>query len=216
LTLPLSLSLLLALNLTHQSAAACEGGVRPAIHVVAEPASVSVAADFSLSEISGLAHRAGGSREQAPLGFYSSTVLHTVTVQLGSGPTATCAENLRVELNIELADRRIEIGREMQQQSCRYSAVLLHYKRKADADRTVFADYVNTVATALGTTPLPIMRVVMDDASAAAARHELEQWVRNVVAQNLPSLQKARRTALQAVDTADEMRQLAEACSQGT
>jgi hypothetical protein len=210
-----TLSLLLAVSLTHPASAACERGTRPAIHVVAEPTPVTVAADFSLSELSDLAHRAGGSEEHAPLGFYTSTVQQMVNVELGSGPAAACTASLRIELNIQLASRRIEIGREMQRQGCRYSAVLRHYQKKAAADSVVFARYVSVITSTLGTTPVPHVQMDGDDAGAVSGRQQLVQWVQDIVQQSLPSLQKARREAFQAVDTTDEMRQLAEACSQG-
>ena len=50
------------------------------------------------------------------------------------------------------------IGREIQQQSCRYPTVLRHYQKKAAADRAAFATYVNTVVTALRRTPLPMIQ----------------------------------------------------------
>ena len=113
---------------------------------------------------------------------------------------------MQIELTIQLTSRRIEIGREIQRQPCRYRTVLRHYQKKAMADNEAFADYVNTVATTLRNTPMPMIQA---DTSAAEVRHQLEQWVKKVVDQNLQSLQKARRAAFQAVDTADEMRQLA-------
>ena len=92
----LPLSLLFAVGLIQTAAAAaCEGYTRPSIHVIAEPAPVSVSADFSLSDISDLAHRVGEPHEQAPMGFYMSTVIHQVSVQVEPGPTTTCAENCR-------------------------------------------------------------------------------------------------------------------------
>jgi hypothetical protein len=215
LILPLSLSLLLAVSLTRPAAAACEGGTRPSIHVVAESTSVSVAADFRLPEISDLARRVGEPLTMAPLGFYTSTVLHKISVQVEPGPTARCEENTQIDLTIRLVNRRIEIAREIQQQSCRYPTVLRHYQKKAAADRAAFATYVNTVVTALRSTPLPMIQADMDHASMAEARQKLEQWVEDVVDRKGQSLQQARRAAFQAVDTADEMRQLAESCSQG-
>ena len=211
----LPLSLLFAVGLIQTAAAACEGYTRPSIHVIAEPAPVNVAADFSLSEISDLAHRVGEPHVQAPMGFYISTVLHYVSVQVEPSPTTACAEDLQIELTIQLASRRIEIAREIQWQPCRYWTVLRHYQKKAVADNEVFADYVNTVATNLRNAPMPMIQADMGDSSAAEARHQLEQWVEKVVDQNLQSLQKARRAAFQAVDTADEMRQLTESCSHG-
>ena len=153
----LPLSLLFAVGLIQTAAAACEGSTRPSIHVIAEPAPVSVAADFSLSEISHLAHRAGEPHERAPMGFYISTVLHRVSMQVEPGITTTCAENLQIELTIQLTSRRIEIGREIQRQPCRYRTVLRHYQKKAMADNEAFADYVNTVATTLRNTPMPMI-----------------------------------------------------------
>jgi hypothetical protein len=203
------------LILVWQTAVACESGGKPAIHVVGEPSAVNVAADFDLSDLSDLARRAGDAGGEAPLGFYTSTVRHTVSVKFGSGPIASCAEDVQIELDIELVGRRIEIGREVERQACRYSAALQHYQKKAAADREVFADYVNTIAAILAATPMPAIATELGPASDGATRHQIEQWVQHIVDQNLPSLRQARRAAFQAMDTEQEMRQLAEACSKG-
>jgi hypothetical protein len=75
----------------------------------------------------------------APLGFCISTVLHKVSVQVEPGPTARCGENTQIDLTLRLVNRRIEIGREIPQQSCRYPTVLRHYQKKAAADRAACA-----------------------------------------------------------------------------
>jgi len=214
LTIPLSVALLVAVT-AMQPAAACEDAAPPLIHVVAEPTAVSVAADFSLSELDAMAQRSGIAHQPAPLGFYSSSVLHDVRLQPSQATTAACTDRLQIELDIRLSDRRIEIGREVQQQRCRYTAALAHYQRKAEADRLVFADYVTTVARVLHTTPLPQLADTTDAGSVAADQVRLEHWVEAVVAQHLQALHQARLAAFQAIDTTEEMRRLAEACTRG-
>jgi hypothetical protein len=209
------LSIALAFAVVPHLAVACDSDARPFLHVIAEPTPVQVASDFSLSEISTLAHRVGTAREQAPLGFYISTIRNAVDVQIGPGTAANCMEHVEIQINVELSGRRIEIGREAQQEQCRYVAALRHYQKKADADRAVFANYVKTLTDALRTTPLPDIHAAADSAGTEAAREALRQWVKAVIERTLPSVGSARLAAFRAVDTDDEMRHLAEACTKG-
>jgi hypothetical protein len=208
-------SLLLVVGLSQFSAVACESRVKTDVNIIAESAPVSVASDFSLSHIATLAHRAPHSAVQPPPGFYISTVVHKVSMQLEPGPTHACAGDLRIDVSIELTGRQIEIGREMTEQSCRYSAILRHYQKKAAVDSAVFTKYLDVVKAALHAAPLPTLQIGTDEDLSAATRQRIEQWVKKVVDQHLQSYQVARLLAMQAVDTPDEMRQLSEACAQG-
>jgi hypothetical protein len=208
-------SLLFAIGLSQFSAVACESRVKADVNLIAESAPVSVASDFSLSDIATLAHRAPHSAAQPLPGFYISTVVHKVSMQLESGTTHTCAGDLRIDVSIELTGRQIEIGREIVQQSCRYSAVLRHYKKKAAVDNAVFTKYLDVVKAALRATPLPPLQIGTDEDLSAVTRQRIARWVKKVVDQHLQSYHIARLVAMQAVDTPDEMRQLSEACSRG-
>jgi hypothetical protein len=208
-------SLLLVIGLSQFSPVACESSVKTEVNVIAEAAPVSVASDFSLADIAALAHRAPHSAVQPPPGFYMSTVVHKVSMQLEPGPTHACAGDLRIDVSIELTGRQIEIGREMTEQSCRYSVVLRHYQKKAAVDGAVFTKYLDVVKAALRATPPPTLQIGTDEDISAATRQRLEQWIKKVVDQHLESYQVARLAAMQAVDTPDEMRQLSEACAQG-
>ena len=192
-------------------AAACEPGTRPGINVVAEPAPVVVATDLGLAELVAIAQRAG--TESKPPGFYASEVLHEVSVQPGSGPNAFCTANLRVIVTVRLADRRIEVAREMQKQQCRFNAVLDHYRKKAEADKAVFASYVTAIQNALLAAPVPPVETE-GSAGFGAVRQSLERWVKAIVTPNLQSLHLARVSAFRALDTEGEFQRISTACSQ--
>jgi hypothetical protein len=210
------LSLVLGLGLIATTAVACETGTTPTIEVVAEPTPVVVASHLTLSDIAELARHAGQTSDQNPMGFYTSQVTNEVHVEPGAGPNALCAAAMRIIVNIRLADRRIEVAREVLEQPCRYDAVLRHYERKADADRKVFDDYVMTVAIALRGAQMPPLQMDIDETALVAARQSLETWVKAIVTPNLQLLHTARVTAFHALDSVDEVQRISHACAQHT
>ena len=111
-------------------AAASGTGDRPWLEVVADPAPVIVTTHLSLSELAAIAQRAGQPSDSGPPGFHVSEVRHEAIVAPASGPDTTCASNLHTKVAIRLADRRIEVAREVRRQPWRFSIVLDTAKRK--------------------------------------------------------------------------------------
>jgi hypothetical protein len=112
-----TLSLVLALFVIPSSAplAACEVSPNGDIQLIAEPGPVAVATDYSLEQIGKLAGDAGSDSKGAPLGFYVATFLVRTSVSLESDLETKCTRRIRIEITMPLTDRRIEIGREIQQ-----------------------------------------------------------------------------------------------------
>ena len=157
--------------------AACDISPKWNIHVIAEPGPVVVATDFSLARIAKLARDAGSAGKSAPLGFYAGTVSHKVSVSLKAG----CPSIIEIKLEMQLMDRRIEIGQELQQHPCQFSAALQHYAKIARADESSFAQYVSITASTLRDTPPPTVNIPADRSLDDASRVQLQQWVKMLV-----------------------------------
>jgi hypothetical protein len=113
-------------------------------------------------------------------------------------------------------DRRIELGRELEQDACLLAAALRHYEKKAKADEAVFARYVLAIATTLRATPLPAINLTVGRSLDQPARTRIEQWVDSLVEKSLQPFHDARMATQQAVDTPLELSRLAHACQRGS
>lgn len=195
--------------------AACEISSKGDIHVVAEPAPVKAATNFSLDQIAELAGGTGNAGAGKPLGFYTGRFLDTMSVSLETGPEVRCTRHVRIEIVMRLVDRRIEIGRELRQRPCLFSAAMQHYEKKAKADEVVFAQYVKSTAVTLEGTPLPAVAVQPDQPLDATSRMQIEQWVKTMVDQVQEPFHSTRLAAQQGVDTPQEMKRVSDACTTG-
>lgn len=209
------LALVLVSSISPAALAACEISPKGEIHVAGEPEMVNVGTHFSLGEIAGLAKAAGRAGNDTPLGFYTSRLQYAVSVAIEMGPEALCTKHVRIDVNMQLVDRRLEIGQEVERQPCQFVAALHHYERKAKADETVFERYVLSTATMLGGTALPVVSISADDTLDATVRTQIEQWVKTLVEQGKESFNSERVAAVHGVDTPDEMQRLALACTKG-
>lgn len=191
----------------------CGISPRAGIHVIAEPKPAVALTDFDLAQIASLAQRAGNTGNSSPQGFYFARFRDEISVNVSTGPESICTKHIRIEIGMQLANRRIEIAQELRARPCQFFAVLQHYQKKAQADVAVFARYVNSTTAMLGGTPLPAITVPTDQLFDATVRTQVERWVKLLVGQTLETFHSARIAAQQAVDTPDEMMRLAVACS---
>jgi len=199
-------------GMTRPEAAPCDGALQADTRVIAEREPVAAASNFSLDQIAKLAKRSGTAPDSAPLGFYTAQITDSVDVSLEHGVGGACLPHIKVELHLQLARRRIEIGREVVSKPCLYDAVLTHYRKKAAADDAAFAAYVDAVAAALRATPFAGAAAHAEAGLDDTTRTEAERWVTSVVDPLLQSFHGARAAAQRAVDTPEELRNLAQAC----
>jgi hypothetical protein len=212
----ISLALILVIITSSAAVAACEMSPRADIQVIADPGSVAVATHFSLQQINRLADDMGYIGKGLRLGFYVGTLSDNVSATLEVGPETPCTRHIRLEVGLSLVGRRIEIGRELRQQPCLFSAALQHYKKKSNADESAFAQYVESTAATLRATPLPAVDIPPDRQLDDTSRRQLEQWVKARLDQSLTAFHEARIAAVQAIDTPEEMGQLAQSCRPNT
>jgi hypothetical protein len=191
--------------------AQCTHELKIDAQVVAEPGLVVPATDFRLDQIAELAKRSGSMQDAAPLGFYTAQVDDEIKIDLDHNVSGSCLPHVQVELRLQLARRRIEIGEELVKTPCLYVAALEHYRRKAAADEAAFGAYVNSIAAALHTTPF-VGTAQRGGGLDDVTRTEVEHWVKSVVDQQQQSFHDARSAAQRAVDSPDESRRLSQAC----
>ncbi len=206
------LGILGAAAVPREGLAACDIFPRAYVHTSAQTGQVAVTKDLSLDQITALAKEIGKTRNAAVLGFYIGRFQHQASATVETGPEARCTKHLRIEIDLQLIDRRIQVGRELLQQPCLLYAAVNHYEKKASADETVFARYVDAIAATLNSTPVLDDFAPIDEPGEVAIRRHAEQRVEALVDQSLPSLKSARNAAQLAVDTPEEMRLLGEAC----
>jgi hypothetical protein len=214
--LAVSLALVSVIITSSAAAAACDMSQRADVQVIAKPESVALATEFSLEQINRLARDTGYVGKGPRLGFYVGTFLDTVSATVEVGPETPCTRHIRIEVDMSLVGRRIEIGRELRQRLCLFSAALQHYKKKANADEGAFAQYVESTAAMLRATPLPAVDIRPDGRLDGESRRQLEQWVKKRLGQSLTAFREARITAQQAIDTPEEIGRLTQSCTPNT
>jgi hypothetical protein len=202
---------ILVLGIARPAAAQCDHELKIDTQVVAEPKQVAPATDFHLDQIAELAKRSCATQDTAPSGFYTAQVDDRIEVVLDHDVTGSCLPHIQVQLHLQLAQPRIEIGQELVKTPCLYAAALDHYRRKAAADVAAFAAYVQSVAAALHATPF-VGTAERATGLDAVTRTEIERWVKSVVDQGWQTFHDARVAAQRAVDSPDESRRLAQAC----
>jgi hypothetical protein len=206
------LSFMLMLGLLNTSAHPCAILPRADVHVVAAPSEISLDTNFSLDQIAGLAREGGQSNDRPPFGFYVGTFQDTVGVTLTTSSGTRCADRILIEVRMQIANRHIAIGRELEQNPCLFSLALRHYKRKADADEAAIVRYANALAATLSAMTLPSGAIESQDAFYAAGELRIEELVTSLIEKSIEPLHTARIASQQAVDTIEEMTRFAE-CS---
>src|SRR3984957_6417656 len=124
---------ILLLGIARPADAQCDHELKIDTRVVAEPEQVAPATDFRLDQLAELAKRSGATLDTAPPGFYTAQVDDRIDVVLDHDVTGSCLPHIQVQLYLQLARRRIEIGQELVKTPCLYVAALEHFRRKAAA-----------------------------------------------------------------------------------
>lgn len=170
---------------------------------------VTISDDLTLDEVKNLYDEVGKKVPHEPLGFYTSSFHYTVWIDRPQ--TATCTDPVRIHVGMILDGRRIVLGQEVVAQACLRTAALAHYKRHADANDRAFMKLAAHVQHAI-TDPGLLLFPRTNDATPPDA----EQIVRSALERELPSFDADNRDAQAAVDTPNQVKRLAEACSTPT
>jgi hypothetical protein len=192
----------------------CSGSTPVAFDVVASHGPVQEAANYTLAEISELAHRTRRSGKHAPLGFYLASFGYTVSVDVSVLSETTCSEPVHVTVTLMLFDRHIEIGKELVAEPCLFALARNHYRRHAGADDVVLLDAARAQEMALQQIPLP--RLQHDAALADEDRQRLHDALTVAIDRTLASFDALSADARDKVGSFDEVKKLSSNCNSGT
>ncbi len=193
---------------------ACSGPTPVAFDVVASHGPVQESTDYTLGEISELAHRTRRSGKHAPLGFYFAAFGYTVSVDVSVLSETTCSEPVHVTVTLMLFDRHIQIGKELVAEPCLFALARDHYRRHAGADDVVLSEAARAQEVALQQIPLP--RLQHDAALADADRQRLDDALKVAIDRTLAPFEALSTDARDKIDTFDEVQKLSSTCNSGT
>lgn len=182
--------------------------------VLGDVGAITVATSLSLTQIKALSERVGGVRAHEPYGFYVSKVAYEIAVQIGNGRHDICAGPVDIQVTVSLEGRHIEVGEELRQNACLFTAVASHYQRHAAADATVFRNYIPVVVSALDKAPLSML--VGIGGNSDGSNQKIARAVQDIIDPILHDMQAAQAVAVDAVDTPDEIEQLRPECRSKT
>ena len=185
---------------------ACSGPPRAIFNVVATHGPVDVSADFTLARIAEMADWTKRIAKHPPLGFYIGDFGSTVSIEISVHGEADCSGPVRATVSLTLANRHIEIGKDLAAKPCVFSVVRDHYQRHAASDDAVLTEFAGTLAATLQRLSLPPL--AHDPAFIEEDRRKMEQVVTSTIDRRLGSLDAARANARDAVDTAGETEKL--------
>lgn len=213
-----AISAILTLALT---AAATPALAQPRCKAMAEP---EIRIDFAqprptldtlpMADLRRLSRDGFGEHEQA-LGLYKAELHTSMKVEFstaGDGKVA-CIGLRVVAVDVQLAERRIYLARELQRGTCRYDATLAHEQQHARIDDVIFAR------------ELPIVRAAIARAAAengvigpvpagdlAAHRADIGERMQRVLRHELDRVNELRRREQGAIDTPESYRREAQRC----
>jgi D-hexose-6-phosphate mutarotase len=188
---------------------ACETLADLHIDVATKFETAQVREDYTLADITTLAHQQHRDSSRALLGFYASEFGYTVDLVL-EGDQA-CPRQIESTVTLRLQHRLIEIGREAATNSCMYPVALRHYRRLAEIDEQTVERFGARTAAALTQASSSLKEVHAPRAEDLDAA--LREQIRAVVDAAIVPLHEARQDAQQAVNNATELRQVASSCS---
>jgi hypothetical protein len=191
-------------------AASCPAPPPVKVEVVAAIEGPVVALDFSSEEIRNMRGHNGAASLHQPYGFYTGSVGYLVVPVFNGPPNDICAGSIDLRLTIQLFDRRIQIGRDLRDDPCKFREIVAHYKRHAQSDEGFFAAYIRNVTTALAGValhPLSGDNTMLDSDLA-----NVNQTVRGMIDPVLAGMDQARSEAISAVDSPADVMRLGNGC----
>ena len=169
---------------------------------------------MTTDQIRALRERSGATARHEVYGFYIAGIGYVMAPFIDRRPDASCGKSVSIRFAIKLFDRHIEVGRDMQRDSCRFAAIVAHYKRHAEADERFFGDYVRAVTAALEGVKIPPLS--SDGELIDSDMAKINQAIRLVVEPVLEGMDSARKAAIATVDSPGEIQRLEGACTNHT
>jgi hypothetical protein len=195
-------------------ASTCQPMALTKVHVVAAVEDMTVGTSYDSSELNMLSERLGSKPKHPLYGFYASSVVYGIAVDVGNDRSDVCTGPLDITVTITLASRHIEVEREMASDTCRYGAVLAHYQHHAEADEATFRQYVAIATTDLSRVPLP--KLLRSESAAGPNVESIARTLRSNLRPVLVAMDTARKKNWDEVDSPAEIRRLRAPCGDRT
>jgi hypothetical protein len=165
--------------------------------------------DYTLAHIAALARQQHRDNGRALLGFYISEFGYMVDLVPAGDPG--CPSRIEAIVTLRLQHRLIEIGQEAAASSCVYPGALRHYQRLAQVDEQTVERFGARVAATLVQASPDLKQTYAPHAEDLDAT--LRGQIQAVVDRAIAPLHGMRQDAQQAVNSSDELKQLASSCS---
>jgi hypothetical protein len=159
--------------------------------------------------------REGLGEHEYTLGLYKAELRTSMRVEFGTAADnkMACIGLRDVIVDMELADRRIYLARELRRGTCRYDATLAHEQQHARIDDVVFAREVPVLKAALARAaaengvvgPVPV-------GDLAAHRADISERMQRALRHELDRVSELRRHEQGAIDTPESYRREAARC----
>lgn len=182
--------------------------------VIAHIEDVAIGSDYSLAQLRELSLRSGRVPRHTPLGFYAADTRDVTTIDVANESNDVCLGPVKVDLLVQLANRRVQVASDLQADACRLDVTVAHYQRHADADAAVVTRFIPVLTERFAATPLPSLVAAIGRASPDNV--ELVVAMKRIAAPVLGEMTAAQRAAIEAVDTPEEIARLETACGSGT
>lgn len=197
---------LLAGMLAASAMSNCSGPLRVSADVVSAHGPVETADDFPLAQLRDMAKRVGRTGKHEPLGFYSATLAHSISVNLDTRDADGCLTAVIITVRLALIDRHVEIAKELTATPCMFALARDHYARHAAADDAILTRFSRKLGAALQTGTFPMLQG--DPGSADQDRETIQQMIE----QQVDRLSEARSRERDEVDTPAEVAKLRAGC----
>jgi hypothetical protein len=188
---------------------ACETPPDLHIEVTSKFDTPPVRNDYTLAHIAALARQQHRDNGRALLGFYIGEFGYVVDLVPEGDPV--CPTRIQAIVTLRLEHRLIEIGQEAAASSCVYPGALRHYQRLAQVDEQTVERFGARVAAMLVQASPALKQTYAPHAEDLDAT--LRGQIQAVVDRATAPLQGMRQDAQQAVNSSDELKQLASSCS---
>lgn len=172
---------------------------------------IEIGTAFDLAQLRELSGHYGRKAKHIPFGFYASQISGETAVTIGNDRQDVCAGPIEIAVTIELAERHIQIGRDLRDDNCQFNAALKHYQLHAEADVAVLRHYVAVVTQTLAQAPLAgIFGAAgkVDSRGGSSFAPAVQAFIEPV----LDEMRAEQASAIDAVDTPIEIRRLEQAC----
>ena len=171
----------------------------------------------SMAELRQMSREGLGDHEQA-LGIYQSELRAGLQLQFSTSVHGgqACLALREAAIEVELADRRILLARELKRGTCRYDVTLAHEQLHARIDETLLARELPKMKAA-------IARAVQENgavgpiraADVDSYRDDYGERMQRVFRREVDRIGATRRREQSAIDTAESYKREAERCPGG-